>query len=138
VVIFCIKANFKSLDIWFSKRNRKYMATSIISDLVWGVRVGGGWDWSCTHCVILAYMFSYATRPVYHIYIYRIYTNEWCGVPLFTIETAPFFCVYPVYIQAYLCTGLNNPFIWSSVMDKKSSLANGNILTCICCCSVHV
>jgi hypothetical protein len=25
--------------------------------------------------------------------IYRVYTKEWCGFPLFTIESAPFFCV---------------------------------------------
>jgi hypothetical protein len=34
---------------------------------------------------------------VLFINIYRIYTNEWCGFPLFTIETAPFFCVDPVF-----------------------------------------
>jgi hypothetical protein len=28
---------------------------------------------------------------------YRIYTKKWCGFPLFTIETAPLFCVYSVY-----------------------------------------
>jgi hypothetical protein len=28
--------------------------------------------------------------------IYRVYTKEWCGFPLCTIETAPLFCVYPV------------------------------------------
>jgi hypothetical protein len=30
-------------------------------------------------------------------YLYREYTKEWCGFPLFTIATAPFFCVYSVY-----------------------------------------
>jgi hypothetical protein len=25
---------------------------------------------------------------------YSVYTKEWCDSPLFTIETAPFFCVY--------------------------------------------
>jgi hypothetical protein len=31
--------------------------------------------------------------------LYRIYTKEWCGSPLFTIETAPVFCVYPVFVR---------------------------------------
>ena len=30
-------------------------------------------------------------------HILQVYTKEWCGFPLFTIATAPFFCVYPVY-----------------------------------------
>jgi hypothetical protein len=29
---------------------------------------------------------------------YRAYTKEWCGYILFTFDTAPFFCVCPVYI----------------------------------------
>jgi hypothetical protein len=35
--------------------------------------------------------------------IYRAYTKEWCGIKSeYTIETAPFFCVCPVYIQMQL------------------------------------
>jgi hypothetical protein len=36
-----------------------------------------------------------------YIYIYRAYTKEWCGIKLFTFETAPFFCVWPVYITNF-------------------------------------
>jgi hypothetical protein len=29
--------------------------------------------------------------------IYRVYTKEWCGIHIMYIETAPYFCVYPVF-----------------------------------------
>jgi hypothetical protein len=35
---------------------------------------------------------------------YRVYTKEWCGFPLFTIETAPFFCVYSIHKDTW-CPG---------------------------------
>jgi hypothetical protein len=31
-------------------------------------------------------------------YVYRVYTKEWCVSIVFTIETAPLFCVYPVFM----------------------------------------
>jgi hypothetical protein len=33
----------------------------------------------------------------YIIYIYRESTKEWCGFNVYYMNTAPFFCVCPVY-----------------------------------------
>jgi hypothetical protein len=35
---------------------------------------------------------------------YRAHTKEWCGFVLFTFDTAPFFCVCPVYSVNRLCS----------------------------------
>jgi hypothetical protein len=52
------------------------------------------------YCILL-----YTIVPNYSavVGIYRVYTKEWCGFPLLTIETAPFFCVHPVYDDCTYC-----------------------------------
>jgi hypothetical protein len=47
-------------------------------------------------------MYFYDPSP-HKFHIYRVYTKEWRGLPLFTIETAPFFCVYSVYVYQRVC-----------------------------------
>ena len=60
---------------------------------------------SVTHCVVIRKyeLTDLCTRLL--VLKYRVYTKGWCGLPLFTIETAPFFCVYPVLF--WLLTSLH-------------------------------
>jgi hypothetical protein len=44
----------------------------------------------------LNFKYAFSAKRLNTILLYRVYKKEWCGIPLFTIETAPFFCVYPV------------------------------------------
>ena len=45
-------------------------------------------------------------RKETYVYIYRVYTKEWCCFPLFTIESALFFCVY-----LYIYTGIHKRMV---------------------------
>jgi hypothetical protein len=61
---------------------------------------------------------------------YRVHTKEWCGFPLFTIETAPFFCVYPVYylkrLQIINCVTQNLVRVWNDPAKCQECIVNND------------
>jgi hypothetical protein len=58
------------------------------------------------------------------LYIYMAYTKEWCGLFLFTFDTAPFFCVCPVYAYIYIYTHTQlSVYMSIYIYTRESSLS---------------